>query len=99
MLSKKQRFSRDAFPKKRPERRLHFSWGVVSLYKSFLPRASVVVSKKVLRKAHERNRLKRRIYEAVQKAAPPYSLVVYPRAEARTVAFTTLVEDLKSART
>jgi len=101
MLPKNERLSRLSFPQKRPTKRYSLPWGSLSLYESSDFRASVVVSKKVLKKAHERNRLKRRIYSALEELQKESShkimLVVYPRAEALTLPLRHIVKDLQSA--
>lgn len=100
MLKKSARFTRDSFPKKRASKRHHTSWGAVSLYPLPYLRASVVVSKKVLRKAHDRNRLKRRIYNALKVATggdTQQGIIVFPRKEALTLPFKTLTDDLIAA--
>lgn len=102
MLPKNQRFKRTTFPKKKPLRRLSFLWGSVLVYGaagSEGGRAAVVVPKKVLRHAHDRNRAKRRLYEALAAsgASEQTSLVIFPRREALTAPFAALVDDVKRA--
>ncbi len=100
MLPKKGRFSRTSFPRKKPTSRKSFPWGAVSVYNiesdTTLPRAAVVVSKKNLKEAHDRNKLKRRLYEAVSKAGLKHSVIIFPRSEALTITFDVLVADLKT---
>lgn len=91
------RFSRGTFPVKRPLTRHTFSWGSVSLYPP-PARAAVVVSKKTLKKAHDRNRVRRRLYAAYAASggAPSHAAVLFPRREALTAPFAELVRDLKA---
>lgn len=103
MLPKNQRFERTTFPRKKPLRRLSFSWGSVVMYGAAPGeggRVAVVVSKKVLRHAHDRNRAKRRLYEALASsgaAGSAVSFVVFPRREALTAPFAALVDDMQKA--
>ncbi|XKT74635.1 MAG: ribonuclease P protein component [Patescibacteria group bacterium UBA2163] len=98
MLSKKARLSRDDFPKKRATKRYPLSWGAVLVYPHNHFKAAVVVSKKTLKKAHERNRLKRRVYAALESLSTEVLLVkvvVLPRSEALTVPLGALKTDLE----
>ena len=65
MLSKQKRYSREDFPKGRAYKSGRFLWGTVSVYESPTFKAGVVVSKKVLRMAVERNKARRRVYSAI----------------------------------
>ena len=99
MVPKSKRFTRSTFPNKKPLARHAFVWGGVSLYESIKPHAAVVISKKTLKKAHERNRARRRVYEAVAAAGifdRGEAMVVFLRREALTAPFTTIVADLSS---
>jgi ribonuclease P protein component len=97
MLPRHARFVRETFPKGRSTERHTFSWGAVSVYNLYPPRAAVVISKKTLRRAHERNRARRRIFEALAKAPEiKKSLLIYPRGEALTAPFSTIVHDLQT---
>lgn len=99
MLPQKARLSREEFPKKRATQRHSLPWGAVLLYPNNQFKASVVVSKKTLKKAHERNRLKRRVYAALSALSKDtvvikVNVVVLPRAEALTLPLDTLKADL-----
>lgn len=97
MLSKKARLSRDEFPTQRATKRHPLPWGAVLRYPHDNFKASVVVSKKTLKKAHERNRLKRRVYAALEALTPrvPMKVVILPRSEALTLPLDTLKADLE----
>lgn len=100
MLKKAQRFARAAFPaKERVKTRHSFSWGAVSLYERPRFGAGVVVSKKVLGKAHDRNRLRKRLYDAIGRALPTHpsalGVLVFPRKEALTAPHEGIVQDLR----
>lgn len=101
MFSKKSRYTRGSFPRGRAQQRSALSWGDVSFYPSPVLRGAVVVSKKILPKAHDRNRLKRRVREALSIAVAESShvagVLVFPRSEALTVPLTKLASDLKEA--
>lgn len=94
MLSKKQRFTRALFPKGRPNARRSFSWGTASLYDS-PSAAAVVVSKKVIKKAHDRNRAKRRVYNVLATLDFKKGLVIHLRKEALTAPNVLITNDLK----
>lgn len=100
MPRKTARFSRDSFPRSRAKKNTHrTSWGSVSVYPE-KSGVAVVVSKKILSKAHDRNRLKRRLYAALDEALSNSKMpgvVVYPRKEALTEKHTVLIEELKKA--
>jgi ribonuclease P protein component len=99
MLPKKSRLSRTSFPKSKPSQRVTFSWGSISLYPSNVFMASVVVSKKTLPRAVDRNRATRRAYAALARVspAPKLAVIVFPRREALKAPFTLLVADLAHA--
>jgi ribonuclease P protein component len=64
-------------------RRLHSPHLSVVVYTQDTFKASVVVSKKVAKKAHDRNRLRRRVYACIQAHAPQrgwFVFVVKPAA-------------------
>ena len=94
MLPKSARFERISFPTGRPDRRINYAWGVVSLYASVKPKVAVVISKKTLKKAHDRNHLRRRLYGALDGVELKASTVIFPRREALTTSFKTLTNDL-----
>lgn len=101
MFSKKSRYSRNSFPHGRAQQRSGLPWGAVSLYPSPTLRGAVVVSKKILPKAHDRNRLKRRVREAlsiaIAESPPVIGILVFPRSEALTVPLAKLASDIKEA--
>jgi ribonuclease P protein component len=98
MLPKKNRFKTSTFPRGRAIRR-SFVWGSVSLTTAADFKAAVVVSKKIVKSAVDRNRVRRRVYAALAQAKPASgSFVVYPRAGALTVSPTLLVADIRSVR-
>lgn len=65
------------------------------------PRFSVSVSKKVAKQAVDRNRIRRRCYRAVESLIPsiehPMTVMIFPKASAKNVLYTTLVSDIQSA--
>lgn len=96
MLPKKQRFTRMSFPTGSPTVRKGFSWGTVSRYSTAEPRAAVVVSKKTLKKAHDRNRAKRRVYAALAPFTLSDGVVVHLRREALTAPAVDMHKDIAS---
>lgn len=98
MLPKRQRFTQKGFPGAKPFFRTSLPWGSISLYKSDIFKAAVVVSKKVTKSAPERNRIRRRLYAALRNFSDKkVSIVVYPRKDAETTPLTTIVNDLTEA--
>lgn len=91
MLSRKSRFSRHSFPKTRA-RGTSFVWGTVILTNA----SAVVTSKKVLRRAVDRNRARRRVYTAL--AITRVSALVYIRKEALTTPLERIQADLSTLR-
>ena len=64
----------------KPLKRAKFDFGSVSFYEGVPARATVVVSKKVARRAVDRNRIRRRVFHALHALLPrlDLSVVVYP---------------------
>lgn len=97
MLPKNVRFERNNFPKGRPQIRRSFYWGTVSLFPTeSAARFAVVVSKKVLRKAHDRNRARRRLYAALESVTSSYHIVIHAKSSALTADLSQVTEDIKS---
>lgn len=96
MLPKTKRFTRESFPKGRPAERRSFSWGSVGLYDTIPPRFAVIVSKKAIKKAHDRNRAKRRVYALIAPHAPKKAALVHLRSEALTIPTKEIENDLKT---
>ena len=95
MLPKNQRFSRESFPKGRPTSRRSFSWGTISLYDSISPRFGVVVSKKAIKKAHDRNRAKRKVYALLAPVSLKTAALIHLRSEALTTPVAEIKKDLE----
>ena len=95
-----QRFRRENFPKKPTKQRHHFSWGAVSVYPLTPPKVAVVVSKKVLKNATDRNRARRRVYgamsDALKSKALEKSFVFFLKHEALTAPVQQLQKDIAS---
>jgi ribonuclease P protein component len=88
MLRKAARLPHKVFTG-RPKRRINFDFGSISFYEGS-GQAAVIVSKRVFKRAVDRNRLRRRVLHALKKVPLPFSLVVYPTKDAATVPFTEL---------
>jgi ribonuclease P protein component len=103
-MPKKQRISRSDFaslPKKaRRNAGNYFSVSVSELPASSKVRATCVISKKVIQKAHDRNLVKRRCREAVRPLLPsitrPLALVFYAKKSARDASFAEIKDDIAS---
>lgn len=96
MLPKTQRFTRESFPKGRPAERRSFSWGSLSLYEGIPPRFGVIVSKKAIKKAHDRNRARRRVYTTLAALTPKKAALVHLRSEALTTPLQDITKDIQS---
>lgn len=101
MLPKKSRFSRASFPKSKAAKRVTFLWGSASLYPTPSFKASVVVAKKTLPHAVDRNKVTRRVYAALKRVSrtrvPDIGVVVFPSREALRAPFEMIVKDLAHA--
>lgn len=92
MLARAQRLHPSAL-KERPSKRGRFLFGTLAYFTNYKGHA-VIVSKKVCRRAVDRNRLKRRVRHALYGlSAPNYGVAIYPTKEALTVPY----EELRSA--
>ena len=94
MPAKNSRFTRKSFPSERPDSRRSFSWGSISFFKSNTARVAAVISKKTLKKAHDRNRAKRRALSALPTALPQKGIIMHLRREALTTNFNEMRRDL-----
>lgn len=97
MLKKAQRFSRENFPKGKAVKRGTFPWGSVFVYNTPTFKGGVVVSKKAVKKAHERNRAKRRVYTALENFKDQnIGLLLRLRKEAITEDIKQITSDIKT---
>lgn len=95
MLPQTHRLSKGTFPKKRPQQRHQFSWGAVSFYPAPTLQCAVIVSKKTLKNATDRNRVRRRLYNAARTALTKDGVfVLTPKREALHTPFEQLIKDL-----
>lgn len=94
MLRKVLRLHHTTFSKTPLERR-RFKYGSVALYPTPEGSVAVIVSKKVLRGAVDRNRLQRRMRHAYTKVpAQKWAVALYPNKDALTAPFADIVEAL-----
>jgi ribonuclease P protein component len=94
MLRKALRLHHTTFSKVPLERR-RFKYGSVSLFPSPEGSVAVVVSKKVIRGAVDRNRLQRRVRHAFLKVPKvTWAVAIYPNREALMADFSDVVEAL-----
>ncbi len=78
MLASTERLSRTAFSKVfQVGRRLHTAHLTGIVLPSLTFKAAVVVSKKVAKKAHERNKLRRRLYACIQEVQRTTGTIVW----------------------
>lgn len=102
MLPKKARMS-TADMKGRSFLQRKFRFGTVKFFKTGAVRVGVVISKKVHAKAVDRNRTRRRIYNAVRDCLKQqeirHSIVIYPAREALTAKFSELKASVVGAVT
>jgi ribonuclease P protein component len=99
MLPKSERFTKEDFQGKRPK--VFFRSELFDVAALTLPsqKFACVTAKKTLKRAVDRNLIKRRIFSAIQEISPisTYSLVFYPKKGSVTVPFKQLHDEIKKA--
>lgn len=96
MLRRAERLPHKVFTN-RPKRRINFDFGSISVHDGS-GQVAVIVSKRVFKRAVDRNRLRRRVAHALKRLHPlPFSCAVYPTQKALRVDFSTLVTALGDA--
>ena len=98
MLNKGARLTRSSFPKKRARIQHIFPWGTVSEYPGGTFMAAVVVSKKTLKTAVDRNLARRRLYAALKAeiSSKGGTFTVFPRAVVLETPFSSIKQDLRT---
>lgn len=103
MLKKQKRVTTRLFPSHGAGKRYHSPFLTLRVVKNGgdeYPRFAFVVSKKVAKKAVERNRLKRRGYEATRTFSDdivePVLCIFYPKKEIHTLSFKELTAEIGS---
>ncbi|MBU6310736.1 ribonuclease P protein component [Patescibacteria group bacterium] len=82
----------------RPSRRTRTQYGSVSFFDQAPPGYAVIISKKTLRRAVDRNRLRRRVRHIVRGLADPRcGVVVYPTGEALRAPYAVVRDSLGKA--
>lgn len=82
----------------RPTRRTRCSFASLSFFDTAPPGYAVIISKKTLRRAVDRNRLRRRMRHALGALPEPrYGIAVYPVREALHAPYAALSESLGKA--
>lgn len=96
MLNKGARLTRSSFPKKRARIQHIFPWGTVSEYPGGPFKAAVVVSKKTLKTAVDRNFARRRLYTAMKEeiSSKGGTFTVFPRTTILKTPFSSIKQDL-----
>jgi ribonuclease P protein component len=99
MLPKSKRLTKEDFNEKRPKvffRGELFDVAVVTLTTQ---KVACVTAKKTLKRAVDRNLIKRRLLSiiATTKLPTPYSFVFYPKKNSQTAPFLRLQEEIKKA--
>ncbi len=99
MLSKSKRFTKEDFVGKHPK--VFFRSDILDVAALILPaqKYACVTSKKTLKRAVDRNCIKRRIFSIIQelKQNPVYSFVFYPKKNSQTVPYSQLREEIQKA--
>lgn len=98
MLNKSARLSRSSFPKKKARIQHIFPWGTVSEYPGGPFKAAVVISKKTLKTAVDRNLARRRLYAAMKEeiSSKESTFTVFPRTAVLKTSFSSLKQDLRT---
>jgi RNase P protein component len=99
MLPKSERFTKNNFLGIRPK--VFFRGTLLDVAGIILPtqKFACVTSKKTLKRAVDRNLIKRRIFNAI-KGIPhtfAYSIIFYPKKGSATISYSQLVDEIKSA--
>lgn len=99
MLPKSERLTKEDFTTTRPK--IFFRGELFDIAYCILPsqKFACVIAKKTLKKAVDRNRIKRRILSLVKKfpLSEKYSLIFYPKKTSLTVRYSQLEEAIKEA--
>ncbi len=99
MLPKSERFTKEDFQGKRPK--VFFRSEVMDVAGLTLPvqKFACVTSKKTLKRAVDRNLIKRRIFSIVQELPKPlnFSLVFYPKKGSSTIPYSQLRNEIQKA--
>ena len=90
MFPKGSRLPPEVFGTK-PARRVRFEYGNISFFGTTPVQVSVIVSKKIARRAVDRNRIRRRVLHALRRVPPTTSIVVYPTKEVLKAPFAELI--------
>jgi ribonuclease P protein component len=99
MLPKSKRFTKEDFQGKRPK--VFFRSDILDIAGLTLPsqKFACVTSKKTLRRAVDRNLIKRRIFGVVSEVSKPtdVSFVFYPKKGSSTIPYSQLREEIQKA--
>lgn len=98
MISRKNRLSRAVFAV-RPNKRVRFEYGLVAFMGTSEDGMAVVVPKKVAGSAVVRNKIRRRIYNALRGHSPLYKggVIIYPSKDSLSADFDDLKQGLVNA--
>jgi ribonuclease P protein component len=99
MLPKKERFTKEDFEGKRPKVFFRSELVDIAALTFTTQKFACVTSKKTLKRAVDRNLIKRRIFSIVQEIphAFTYSFIFYPKKSSPTVPYSQLREEIKRA--
>ncbi len=99
MLPKSKRFTKEDFQGKRPK--VFFRSNLLDIAALTLPvqKFACVTSKKTLKRAVDRNLIKRRIFGVVQELKRPatHSLIFYPKKGSPTIPYSQLQKEIQKA--
>lgn len=99
MLPKKERLKREDFGKSKTKVVFRGVYADVAAAPSNVFKVGCVISKSRIKKAVERNRIKRRLYGIIEKIEPkhPHQVVVYPKKEALNAKHQHIKEEIYKA--
>ncbi len=99
MLPKSQRFTKEDFEGKRPKVFFRSELLDIAALTLSTQKFACVTSKKTLKRAVDRNLVKRRIFSIVQEIpySFTYSLIFYPKKSAPSTPYSQLREEIKRA--
>ena len=99
MLPKKERLQRLDFKDLRPRIFFRGTYVDISANTSKETKFTCIIQKKRIKKAVDRNSVRRKIYSIIQTIRPkkPYFIIMYPKQNVRTSNYSQIMTEIKSA--
>ena len=99
MLPKPERLTKIDFVGLRPRIIFRGSFVDVAVTPAEISRFACVIAKKIVKKAVDRNMIKRKIYHIIRenKPKPPYLVIIYPKVTALLGKYSEIKEEIKNS--